>query len=153
MSMLNLGGGKGCMGALNEACRLHGGEIVGVLHETFLVDGNPDSLISDMIMAKGPNLSERKNLLLAHSDCIIVLPGGVGTLDELWDTVCQKSLRMNGIGDKPICLLNYDGYFDGSILQLQRAGKEGLLYHELDKYFAVESTPSSALAYCVKQCS
>ena len=48
-------------------------------------------------MSLGDDLGERKQLLLDNSDCLIVLPGGVGTFDEFWDSVCGKSLNMKGI--------------------------------------------------------
>ena len=52
-------------------------------------------------------------------------PGGVGTFDEIWDSVCGKSLGMKGMKFKPICLINTDGFYDGFVVQMDRSQKEG----------------------------
>ena len=124
---VNGGGAAGCMGALNRGVRSKGGQILGVIHDMFSVE-TEDGLIQEMIVSNGDTLSERKQMLVTNSDCIIVLPGGVGTLDELWESVCNKSLHLGGMEKVPICVLNYNGYFDGSIAQLERASKDKLLY-------------------------
>ena len=49
----------------------------------------------------------------------------MGTFDELWDSVCGKSLGMKGMVYKPICLVNTDGYYDGFLVQMERSHKEG----------------------------
>ena len=51
--------------------------------------------------------------------------GGVGTLDEIFDCVCGKSLGMKGMVYKPVCLVNMDGFYDGLILQKERSSREG----------------------------
>jgi predicted Rossmann-fold nucleotide-binding protein len=63
-------------------------------------------------------------LLLENGDCVIVLPGGVGTFDEFWDTVCGKSLGMKNLSHKPVCLVNAHGYYDGFVAQLQVKKKD-----------------------------
>jgi predicted Rossmann-fold nucleotide-binding protein len=55
-----------------------------------------DMLISNMIYTNGIDLTARKQVLLDNGDGVLILPGGVGTLDELWDSVCGKSLKMKG---------------------------------------------------------
>ena len=123
-----------------------------MIHEKFIVDGGEDALISHMVTTQGTDLTLRKQLLLDHGKGILVLPGGVGTLDELWDAVCGKSLGMKGMASKPICVVNSDGYFDGSIMQLQRAAKEGMCYFtDLDDYFHVEETAEGALNWVEKK--
>ena len=137
------------MGALNKGCTEKGGNILGVIHDMFVVE-EEDASIQTMLVSKGDTLSERKQLLVGNCDAIIVMPGGVGTLDELWESVCNRSLSLGGMEKIPICVLNLDGYFDGSISQLQRAGAEGLLYHSLDEYMHVELTASAALNWCTQ---
>lgn len=77
--------------------------------------------VTERIISKGEDLTERKQLLYENGDCIISLPGGVGTFDEIWESVSHKSLGMKGLTNKPIVLLNTDGFYDGFILQLNRA--------------------------------
>ena len=144
---VNGGGREGCMGAMNRGARSQGGEIIGVLHERWKVESE-DMQVTKMIYTSGTDLTDRKQILLDNGDGVLVLPGGVGTLDELWDSVCGKSLHMKGMFNKPICVVNVDGYFNGSILQLQRAAEENLLYSSnLDDYFHVEDDPKSALSW------
>jgi predicted Rossmann-fold nucleotide-binding protein len=131
--------------------RSESGNILGVIHEKFCVDNGEDVLITHMIYTGGSDLTARKQGLLDNGDGILVLPGGVGKFDELWDAVCGKSLDMKGMKHKPICVINSDGYFDGSIMQLKRAFEEGLLYHAVEDYFHVESTPSLALTWLMSK--
>ena len=146
------GGGKfGVMGALNKGCREEKGEIIGVIHEKFVFDTEEDEFIKKMIVCKGNDLNERKQLLFDYGDCIIVAPGGVGTFDEMWDCICGRSLQMKGLVNKPICILNVDGFYDGSVQQLQRAYQDNLLYHIPETYFHVENTPEAALQWCLQQ--
>jgi uncharacterized protein (TIGR00730 family) len=147
---VNGGGGLGVMGSLNEGCRSAGGHIRGVIHEMFCVDIHHDSKIEDLIVCRGNDLKERKQLLLDNGDCLLVMPGGVGTFDELWDAVCTKSLGLGGLSSKPICVVDVDGFFDGSIAQLHRAADEGLLHHPRDTYFHVAASTAEALAWCVQ---
>ena len=51
--------------------------------------------------------------------------GGVGTLDEIFDCVCGKSLGMKGMVYKPVCLVNVDGFYDGLVMQMDRSHEEG----------------------------
>lgn len=82
----------GCMAAMNEGCSEHNGNIVGVIHEMFVVDGSDwlegsHSAFAggkrELLVARGDNLQERKRLLVDGADALIVLPGGPGTWDEV----------------------------------------------------------------------
>lgn len=148
---VNGGGGGGAMGGVNRGCRSKNGEIVGVIHSQFCVDTDEDKEIKNMIVCKGNDLTERKQLLLDNGDCLIIMPGGVGTFDEFWDCVSHKSLRMKNLDNKPIAVVNVDGYWDGFVLQLKRAFDDGLLYGTLESYFYVANTPAEALDYCEKE--
>lgn len=78
------------------------------------------------------------------------MPGGVGTFDELWDCICGKSLGMKGMDHKPICVVNIDGFYDGFIMQLRRAYRDGILYGPAETYFHVETDAIEALNWCQK---
>jgi len=125
------GAGKyGCMGAMNTACDEAGGRIVGVIHEMFLVDsaeffdGASDSLKKsrhELLVAKGDDLQMRKRMLVDNSEAIVVLPGGPGTYDELWEMACQKNL---GMYNCPIVCISSDGFYDNFKRALLRAEKD-----------------------------
>jgi len=148
---VNGGGRSGCMGSLNEGCRSEGGKIVGIIHEIFVDGGGGDSLIPDMIVAKGDDLTQRKRLLRDSADCIIALPGGVGTFEEIWDTVSAKSCKFCDLERMPICLVNINGFYDGFILQLRRAAEDGLLYGSPENLIHVVEDPVMAVTWCEQE--
>lgn len=69
----------------------------------------------------------------------------------MWDCVCCKKLNMNGLDHKPVCLLNYNGFFDGSIDQLNRAHADDMLYGEPESYFHVVTTIEEAMRYSISE--
>lgn len=146
---VNGAGRSGVMGGVNDGCFDNNGKVKGVIHKMFMLDAGEDSRIHDIVVCDGWDLYERKAQLFAESDCVIAMPGGVGTFDELWDGVSSKSLRMKGLAHTPICVVNIDGYYDGFIKQLYRAKQDGILYHDVEKYFHVVDDVSAALDFCI----
>ena len=144
---MNGAGKYGCMGGLNDGCLDAGGYVIGVIHRKFCVDFGEHRGIQKLIIVDGADLSERKYRLLDNSDSVIVMPGGVGTFEELWDAVSAKSLDMSDMVSKPICLVNINGYYDGFIQQLDRASREGLLFGPKESYFHITATTEAALDY------
>jgi uncharacterized protein (TIGR00730 family) len=101
------GGRRGLMGALSEAALAAGGEVIGVIPEA-LADAelaNPDCTELHVV----PTMHARKQAFTDLSDGFLTLPGGVGTMDELWEAVSWSQL---GYHDKPVGLLNAFGFFD-----------------------------------------
>lgn len=144
------GAGKyGVMGGVNNGCFQRGGKILGVIHNIFCVDSSEHPTIKDLVIVGGIDLYERKLQLFDNSDCIMVLPGGVGTFDELWDGISSRSLGMKGMTIKPICVVNINGFYDGSLLQMKRAFEDGILYQDVEEYFHVEDNVTDALQWCV----
>ena len=89
------------MGSLSDGCLGNGGQVVGVIHEMFVVDGEEHTGVSEMLVATGDGLADRKRLLMQGCEAIIALPGGVGTFDELWESVAEVAL---GFKDLPVAL-------------------------------------------------
>mgnify|MGYP003390896282 FL=1 len=105
-SLVYGGGSTGLMGAVADGALKHGGEVIGILPK-FMADlewGHPGltelQLVEDM--------RERKHRLLADSDAVVALPGGCGTLEELFEAITLKRL---GIYFNPIVLLNTRNYY------------------------------------------
>ena len=71
-------------------------------------------------------LHQRKELLIRNSDALIVLPGGTGTLEELFEAVSMHRLKLEGVDTMPVCVVNVDGFYDGAIMQLERCRKDGV---------------------------
>lgn len=110
------GGANGLMGAAARGATKAGGEIVGISPKFFDVDGVLYDECTEFIYTE--TMQERKHLLVTKSDGFIVMPGGPGTFDELFETL---SLRQLGIHNKPIAVFNIDGYFDPLSQMLKNA--------------------------------
>jgi uncharacterized protein (TIGR00730 family) len=151
MVCTNGGGGQGVMGAANDGVRSANGKIIGVIHEMFCVDNDEDRKIANMIKATGNDLNERKQLLMDNADCFVIMPGGTGTFDELWDIVSHRSLGMKGLKGKEIIIVNLDGFYDGSIMQLKRAFNDKILYNPIESYFTVVANGDEAFEIIQRQ--
>ena len=117
------GGGKvGLMGMLADAALAAGGSVIGIM---------PQFLADKEIAHKGltelrvmDTMHNRKEMMMRIADAIIALPGGWGTYDELAEAVTWAQL---GLHDKPIGVLNVNGFFDPLIAQVNHAIAEGFV--------------------------
>ena len=107
ISIIYGGGRLGLMGALADAALEQGGEVIGVI---------PEALVSAEVAHRGlsqlhvvPDMHSRKALFTSLADGFLTLPGGVGTMDELWEAVSWAQL---GYHAKPVGLLNTGGFYD-----------------------------------------
>ncbi len=115
-------GDVGLMGAVANATQAAGGETFGVIpaHLMQLEVGKVD--LSRFIVTE--NMHERKKVMFMNSDAIVVLPGGAGSLDEFFEVLTWRQL---GLHEKPILLVNINGYWDPLV---------GLVDHVIDEGFA-----------------
>ena len=115
------GGGKaGLMGALADAALNAGGEVVGIIPQ-ILLDREVGHTGLTKLHVVG-SMAERKLLMGELSDAFLSLPGGIGTLDELFEAWSWTQL---GLHDKPSGLLNFQGYYDHLVRFLDLAVSEG----------------------------
>jgi hypothetical protein len=138
---VNGGGALGCMGALNRSMKRCCGRIHGVIHEQW-VDSGEAAQLDDMTIVGGSDLSERKRLLFAGCDCLIVLPGGCGTVDEMFDAIAGRHTKLSSL---PIAIVNTNGFYDGIITWLARARDERLIRCEVEDLVHIAATPAEAL--------
>jgi uncharacterized protein (TIGR00730 family) len=121
-TLVSGGGRVGMMGAVAAAARAAGGRTVGIIPEVLsgyeIADADSDELIVTTGMA------ERKNLMMAKSDAFITLPGGLGTLDELFEVLTTASL---GLHAKPIVLLDPSDFYAGLGSWLADATRHGFV--------------------------
>jgi predicted Rossmann-fold nucleotide-binding protein len=92
------------------------------------------------------DLGERKAMLLARSDAIVVMAGGLGTLDEATEVL---ELKKHGLFDKPVILLNTAGFYDGLILQLRRMDADGFLPVPLSELVVITDDVVAALNHAI----
>jgi uncharacterized protein (TIGR00730 family) len=109
------GGGRvGLMGTVADAALEAGGRVVGVIPQA-LMDREVGHLgLTELHVVQ--TMHERKQLMATHADAFIALPGGIGTLEELYEMWSWQQL---GYHDKPVALLNVDGYYD-ALLEFSR---------------------------------
>ncbi len=134
------GSDTGLMKIVATAAQNSGGKIIGISVEFLAHKARKNA--DEMIIAA--TLGERKSQFLSRSDALVILVGGVGTLDEATEIIELKKHRTH---DKPIIFLNTAGFYDGLREQMIRMGKEGFLPRPLDEMLYFASTPADALGY------
>lgn len=133
----------GLMGVVADAALAAGGRVVGVI---------PTSLVNRELAHHGvqdlrvvASMHERKNLMAALSDVFIALPGGVGTLDELFEMLTWTQLHFHA---KPCLLLDVGGYFDPLVEFVDRAVSHGFIQPSCRDAMLVETDVELALDRC-----
>jgi uncharacterized protein (TIGR00730 family) len=116
------GGRAGLMGAVADAALGAGGQVVGVITKLLVGRELGHNGITDLKIVE--SMHERKMLMAEMADTFIALPGGLGTLDELFEILAWAQL---GIHSKPVGLLNTDGYYDPLMAFLDKVETEGFL--------------------------
>lgn len=135
------GGSVGLMGALADAALAAGGEVVGVIPR-FLVDREVGHRgLSELVVVE--SMHERKAEIAARADAFAALPGGIGTLEELFETWTWVQL---GLHRKPCGLLNSGGYFDPLIAFLDRTVAAGFVAERHRRLLVVAGEPAALLA-------
>ena len=146
ISKMNLGlvyGGAsvGLMGAIADTVLKKGGYVTGVI---------PNALFEKEVAHKGvqdlrivETMHERKKLMYDLSEFFIALPGGFGTLDELFEVLTWSQI---GVHSKKIYLLNSDGFYDGLLSHLDSAVSAGFIKSEHRSYLRVFREPAALLA-------
>jgi uncharacterized protein (TIGR00730 family) len=127
------GGDVGTMGILARAALAAGGKVTGVIPRKLyeLVDHVE---LTELVVAA--DMHERKAKMYEAADAFIALPGGIGTLDELFEAWTWRAI---GYHDKPLGLLDVGGYFDGLLAFLRTTVDEGFLGKEQLEDLVVET--------------
>ncbi len=136
------GGGRvGLMGVVADAALAAGGTVIGVIPEFLSTKEIAHEGVTKMHTV--PSMHVRKALMAEQSDAFLALPGGLGTYDEFCEIVTWAQL---GLHSKPIGLLNLNRFFDGMILQIERAVDDGFCRPEHRELFLVDDDPDRLLA-------
>lgn len=135
------GSNLGYMGVVSTAALDAGGRVISIIPTIFspeVINSQPRAetrLVTSM--------QERKSQMIDLCDAFIALPGGIGTLDEVFEVLMSNQLNLC---NKPMALLNIDGYFDPLLQQIDRMIADGLLLPQSIRALSVASTPASLLA-------
>lgn len=129
------GGNNGLMGFVADAVMENGGEVVGVI-PNFLAELEVAHLsLTELHYVE--TMHERKALMVSKSDAAVALPGGYGTLDELFELLAWRQL---GIFHGPIGVLNVNGFYDHLLAHCDRMVADGFLKQENRDLIIVDST-------------
>ena len=134
------GGNVGLMKVIADKMIEKGKEVIGVMPNLILDMEIGHDGISKMIEVD--SMSERKTILINESDAFIAMPGGFGTLDELFEIVVLNQLR---ITDKPVALYNTLNYFDSIIQFIDHAVGQGFIRKEHRDNIIVSDNPETIL--------
>lgn len=135
------GGNVGLMGAIADGALSHHGEVVGVIPQALMEKELGHSGVTELRVVA--SMHERKQMMVDLSDGFIALPGGFGTLDELFETLTWLQLSFH---DKPVGILNVGGFFDGLIDFIHHMSRSGFLKPEHAGCVLVEADAEKLLA-------
>ena len=134
------GASVGLMGAVADAVINAGGRAVGVIPQSLIDMEIAHTGLADLHVVD--SMHERKALMAELSDGFIALPGGIGTLEELFEIMTFAQLRFH---QKPCGLLNIEGYYDQLIGFLNNAQTQGFVSSEQIRYLLVDQTVDGLL--------
>jgi uncharacterized protein (TIGR00730 family) len=129
-------GDRGLMGSVARAVKAGGGYTLGINLKSFHASGKHRLDNDEYILAD--TIQERKQLMISKAGACIVLPGGIGTLDEFMDVFTLSQL---GFWDKPIGILNTGHFYDGLLAFLDHLIREGFLKQKDKDSLLVDEDP------------
>jgi len=136
------GNSVGLMGAVADAVRQAGGKVIGVTPQLFIDKGLDDKNCDELIVTSG--MRERKALMEERGDAFIALPGGLGTLEEVFEIIVGKQLAYH---NKPIVLLNTRNYFAPFLEMIERGIEHRFIKPHARQYCFVTADVEAAIGY------
>ena len=134
------GGHVGLMGIIADAVLDAGGEVTGVIPKALMDTEVGHDRLTRLMVVK--DMHERKALMAEQANGFIAMPGGIGTLEELFEAMTWAQL---GFHEKPVGLLNVNGFYDKLLAFLSQLEQEGFLRAEHKNLLINESDPSALL--------
>jgi uncharacterized protein (TIGR00730 family) len=116
------GGNNGLMGLVAQATADAGGRVVGIIPKALQTTENTRTACTELHVVD--TMHERKHMMAERADVFLALPGGIGTFEEFFEVWTWRQL---GYHDKPIGLLNTQGYYDGLLQFAQHSVSQGFL--------------------------
>jgi uncharacterized protein (TIGR00730 family) len=126
------GGNIGLMGLLADAVMKNGGKVTGIIPRLLVNREKQHENITELIIAA--DMHERKKTIYEKCDAALAMPGGYGTLDELFEMLTWNQLSIH---DKKIFILNTDGFYDNLIAHIRKMEAENFLYDPLENRITV----------------
>lgn len=136
------GGGKGLMGAVADAVMDHQGYVVGIIPEILLQWEAQHEGISELIVVEDMHIRKKKMYELC--DAAVILPGGNGTLDEMFEMLTWNTLNIH---NKYLFLLNSNGFYNHLVAHIKQMEKENFLYEKMEERIILINEPSEIFTY------
>ena len=133
-------GNRGLMGSVAKGACEHGGHVTGVNITRF---SNPKYLMQVDENIVTDTIQERKMRMLNLCDALVVLPGGIGTLDEMFEVLSMLQL---GLTDKPLGILNVNGFYDPLLRFIEQLQHSGFFHEKYAKIIIARNTVDELLA-------
>lgn len=136
------GGNKGLMGAVANAAIASKGNVIGIMPELLRDWEHDHKGLSEMVIVD--SMHTRKRMLYERCDAAIILPGGYGTLDEVYEILTWNQLNIH---QKQIFILNTDGFYDHMIRHIEHMHAEGFLYDAPELKMKILKHPDELIPY------
>jgi len=134
-------GDVGLMGEVARAAQAEGGDTFGVIPVHLLRREVGKTDLTRFVVTE--TMHERKKVMIMNADAVVVLPGGPGSLDELFEALTWRQL---GLHDKPILVMNVDGYWDSLRTLLDQVIGQGFAEGSLAEFITWVDTPDAAMS-------
>lgn len=131
------GGGFGIMGAIADEVLRREGKVIGIIPSHLISREKQHTSLTEL--HEVDNMHIRKQMLYENCDAAIILPGGFGTLDEMFEIITWNQLKLH---NKKIILLNSDGFYNHLIQHLRTMEQEGFLYDKIEDKITIINEPS-----------
>ena len=136
------GGNVGIMGTIANTVMDHGGKVIGVIPQVLVEWERQHNSLSELFVAD--DMHSRKKKMYELCDAAIILPGGFGTLDEMFEMITWNQLSIH---DKQIFILNSGGFYDHLLAHIQLMQNEKFLYEAAQKRLTVINEPGGMINY------
>lgn len=136
------GGKKGLMGCIADTALQYGGIVRGVIPEVLAELEHQHDTLTELLVVE--DMHQRKRKLYELCDAALILPGGFGTLDEMFEIITWNQLSIH---DKRIFILNAEGFYDHLLAHIFKLKEEEFLYTNLDESMTVLTEPKDILHY------
>jgi uncharacterized protein (TIGR00730 family) len=137
------GGGKaGLMGVVADSSLQHGGTVRGIIPKILVNKEHQHDGLSELLVVE--DMHQRKRKLYELCDAAIILPGGFGTLDEMFEIITWNQLTIH---DKKIFILNSGGFYNHLLDHLQTMKDDGFLYNNLDDCIIMINEPQDIIKH------
>ncbi len=140
------GGHVGMMGALADGTLAAGGRVIGVIPEHLMRPEVAHQGLTELLVVD--SMHTRKRIMASRSDAFVVLPGGYGTFEEMFEMVTWRQLELHA---KPVGLVNVEGYFDHQLAFLQHAAGQQFIRPQHRGLLTVEASVPALLERLAQQ--